>query len=210
MSKTAHLYPLIFTALTAVTSCHSAKRYSGNVVHGVSATAKKIGGGAAKLWPWKGTPKPPPTATSQPTNPSAPPAAPPPRADIPNPFPAGPQLVTDAELGDSSTSLQTTTTTLPGGWVVQGTSVSYHLDAGAETPRILRALGTPASAISANGDTATAKSVHYRSKSGVLILLGDPTLKTSGQTLKGQGPNTSIKIHIPTGAITVDGPTTYQ
>ena len=53
--------------------------------------------------------------------------------------------------------------------------------------------------------TATAREIHYRKDSGVLVLNGEPVLKAGNQTLKATGTGAMIKIRLATGAVGVDG-----
>ncbi len=190
-------------------SCHTARRVGGAMASGagyVGHGAKKLGGSAARLWPWRtGTPKPDPAPAAGSGDP-----APAVKPVVPTPFPANGLLVAESELGDDATRLQATSVNIPGGWEIKGASIAYHLDADGSSPRILKATGTPATATSVNGDIASARAIHYRLRSGVLVLTGDPVLKTGGQTIRSRGGNTTIKIHVPTGAMTVDGPASYE
>ena len=204
---------LCLPALALLTSCGTARRMSnamasgaGNVGGYVSGGARKLGGQAARLWPWKpgvAAPDPAPVRDNRRDEQADRPLTPP-------SFPTSGSLVAESELGDDATRLQATSVHIPGGWEIKGSSIAYHLDADGTSPRILKATGTPAVASTSNGDTASAAAIHYRLKTGVLVFSGDPVLKTGGQSIRGKGPGTTIRIHVPSGAMTVDGPANYE
>lgn len=134
-------------------------------------------------------------------------------ADQPMPaahnFPKTGLLVTDAELGTEATRLEATAVNLEGGWVLNGSMVEYLLEPGASDPKALRVKGSPATAVLGEGESATrasAAEIHYHAATRVLYLKGNPEMITAGSRLSANSPSTTIKIHLPSGAMSVDGP----
>lgn len=124
-------------------------------------------------------------------------------------FPKTGLLVTDAELGPDATRLEATAVNLGGGWSLDGEVVEYYLESGASDPRALRVKGSPATATLGTGEAATAASaneLHYHAASQVLVLKGKPQVLSGGVKLTATSPGTLIKIHLPSGAMVVDGP----
>ncbi|MDB6069416.1 MAG: hypothetical protein JWL81_587 [Verrucomicrobiales bacterium] len=171
--------------------------------------AKALAAGATRLITFGSAnraPAPAPLAQSPPTDrkePGLPPA---------HVFPKTGLLVTEAELGPDATRLETTAVTLAGGWVLNGENLAYRLDPGADDPAALRVKGSPATAKLADPadptsiTTATAREIHYHSGNQVLTLRGGAILSSAGTTVSATAPGTLIKIHLPTGAISIDGP----
>ena len=152
----------------------------------------------------KGPPAPAPLTPAAPKDtPGLPPA---------HKFPATGLLVTDSELGPDATRLQSTAVNLAGGWILNGTDLAYRLQPGADDPSALRVKGSPATATltSENGTTtATARELHYHATNQILTLRGNPTLSSPGTTITAS-PQTLIKIHLPTGSISITGPARWS
>ena len=124
-------------------------------------------------------------------------------------FPVTGLLVTEAELGPDATRLETTAVNLGGGWVLNGTSVAYRLAPGTDDPAALRVKGHPARAVlTTDGSitTATASELHYHATNQVLTLRGNASLASAGSRVSATAPQTQIRIHLPTGAISIVGP----
>jgi hypothetical protein len=126
-------------------------------------------------------------------------------------FPSSGLMVTEAELGSDATRLEATAVNLAGGWSLNGSEVAYRLPPGADDPTALRVKGTPATATLNHSDTptpttASAREIHYHSANQVLTLRGNATLTSSGTTVTATSPGTLLKIHLPTGSISLDGP----
>ncbi len=124
-------------------------------------------------------------------------------------FPSSGLIVTDAELGPDATRLEATAVNLAGGWTLNGSEVAYLLPPGADDPSALRIKGSPATATLSSETTTTtasAREIHYHSANQVLTLRGNATLTSSGTTVTATAPRTLLKIHLPTGAISLDGP----
>lgn len=127
----------------------------------------------------------------------------------PHVFPSSGLLVTEAELGPDATRLEATAVNLGGGWVLNGTSVAYHLEPGADDPRALLVKGQPATAVlSSEGTTTTASAseLHYHASNQVLTLKGGALLASSTTRVGATSAQTQIRIHLPTGAISITGP----
>ena len=183
--------------------------------------ARKAAGQAARLWPWRGEAQ---AESAAGTSPAAGPAAttPSPAAgqaatgassttapDAPIAgfkFPSGNLLVARSEFGPGASHLENAGVTLPGGWDIKAASIWYHTDTDGLSARVLRADGSPATASSTNGDVAEAAEIHFRNATGVLVLRGNPVLRAGANSVRGSSPATVIRIHVPTGAISVDGP----
>lgn len=152
-------------------------------------------------------------SASRPAPPS--PLAPPPEPGLPTPFrfPTRGLLVSDAELGPDPTRLQATALTLAGGWVLQGSDVAYRLPPGADDPTALRIRGQPATATlapeAANPTQASAQEIHYHASNQVLTLRGQALLSSSGTRVAATSPATLLKIHLPSGAISIEGPASW-
>lgn len=168
--------------------------------------ARTIAAGATRLVTFGNAnrkPAPAPLAPPQPARgePSLPPQ---------HKFPATGLLVTETELGSDATRLEATAVNLGGGWVLNGDSVAYRLEPGADDPTALRVKGRPATAILTSGDgvttTATATELHYHSINQVLTLKGGASLSSSTSRVAATAPQTQIRIHLPTGAIAIVGP----
>ena len=168
--------------------------------------AKAIAAGATRLVTFgrsKTKPAPAPLATAKPA--SSPDGTP----LTPHVFPSSGLLVTEAELGPDATRLEATAVNLGGGWVLNGTSVAYHLDPGADDPKALLVKGRPATAVlSTEGTTTTASAseLHYHASNQVLTLKGGAVLASSTTRVSATAPQTQIRIHLPTGAISITGP----
>lgn len=124
-------------------------------------------------------------------------------------FPSKGLMVSESELGPDATRLEATAVTLAGGWTLNGNSVAYHLEPGADDPTALLVKGSPATASLKSEDTttqATAREFHYHAANQVLTLKGSPVLTSSSTTITATSAATLIKIHLPTGAISIDGP----
>ncbi len=123
------------------------------------------------------------------------------------PFPASGLLVTESELGPDATRLEATAVTLAGGWTLNGSNDAYRLEPGADDPTALRITGNPATAMLPNGETtASAREIHYHSGNQVLTLRGNAILASAISRVTATAPSTLIKIHLPTGAISIAGP----
>jgi hypothetical protein len=166
--------------------------------------AKALAAGATRLITFGSATRPAPPAPLAPPKDNSPvlPAA--------HAFPTSGLLVTENELGPDATRLQATAVNLAGGWVLNGSDLAYRLPPGADDPSALRVKGSPATATLTPEDTTTttasAREIHYHSANQVLILRGSATLASAGTTITGTSSSTSIKIHLPTGAIAIDGP----
>ena len=126
-----------------------------------------------------------------------------------HPFPTRGLIVTDSELGPDATRLQTTAVNLAGGWALNGSNVAYRLEPGADDPTALRVQGSPATAILHNDGiptTASAREIHYHAANQVLTLRGQAVLASVGTSVTATASTTLIKIHLPSGAISIDGP----
>ena len=122
-------------------------------------------------------------------------------------FPATGLLVSESELGPDATRLEATAVNLAGGWTLNGSQVAYRLEPGAEDPAALRIKGSPATAsLSNEATTASAREIHYHASNQVLTLRGNAALASAGSRVAATAPSTLIKIHLPTGAISIDGP----
>jgi hypothetical protein len=122
-------------------------------------------------------------------------------------FPTSGLLVTESELGPEATRLEATAVTLAGGWTLNGSNIAYHLEPGADDPAALRITGSPATAKLSTGETtASAREIHYHSGNQVLTLRGDASLASAISRVTATAPSTLIKIHLPTGAISIAGP----
>lgn len=172
--------------------------------------AKALAAGATRLITFGSAnraPAPAPLAKTTPSAENKEPGLPP--AHV---FPKTGLLVTEAELGPDATRLETTAVTLAGGWVLNGENLAYRLDPGADDPAALRVKGSPATAKLADPadpasiTTATAREIHYHSGNQVLTLRGNAILSSAGTTVSATSPGTLIKIHLPTGAISIEGP----
>lgn len=124
-------------------------------------------------------------------------------------FPPGASLlVGESNLGAAATRAEFQKIPLPGGWQVSGPLCAWRVTAVDDYPAYFRASGGPCTATSGEADTlvtATAREIHYRKDSGVLVLNGEPVLKAGNQTLKATGTGAMIKIRLATGAVGVDG-----
>lgn len=123
-------------------------------------------------------------------------------------FPNRGLLVTGAELGTEATRLQATAVNLAGGWVLNGNEVAYVLPPGADDPTALLVRGTPATALLTSDSgttTGSARELHYHSANQILTLKGNPQLSSAGSVVEGTSSGTLIKIHLPTGSISVEG-----
>ncbi len=164
--------------------------------------AKSLAASASRLITFGSSRRPPPPS----------PLAPPPTTGLPPafPFPTQGLLVSDAELGPDATHLQATAVTLAGGWVLQGTAVAYRLAPGADDPAALRIQGQPATATLSPEDAdptqASAQEMHYHASNQVLTLRGQALLSSAGTRVAATSPSTLLKIHLPTGAISLEGP----
>lgn len=172
----------------------------------LGSSARKVAGKAANLWPWK-----PDDATASPASPdssgTAPTATAPTEKRIEGfKFPSGPLTVASSEFSPAATQLDNAGVTLPGGWDIKASSIRYELEPDGLTARILLASGKPAAAISSNDDRAEASEIHFRNATGVLLLRGNPVLRSGAHSVRAVSPSTVIKIHLPSGAIAVDGP----
>ena len=124
-------------------------------------------------------------------------------------FPASGLLVSEAELGPDATRLEATAVNLGGGWILNGTTVTYRLESGADDPAALLVKGRPATAVlTTNGvvTTASGEELHYHAGNQVLTLKGKASLATSTSRVEATSRQTQIRIHLPTGAISVVGP----
>ena len=167
--------------------------------------AKALAAGATRLVTFgrsKTKPAPAPLAT---TKPAASPDGSPLKLHV---FPSSGLLVTEAELGPDATRLEATAVNLGGGWVLNGTSVAYHLDPGADDPTALLVKGRPATAVlsSEGTTTASASELHYHASNQVLTLKGSAVLASATTRVSATAPQTQIRIHLPTGAISITGP----
>ncbi len=165
--------------------------------------AKALAAGATRLITFGSATRPAPPAPLAPRKDNSPalPAA--------HAFPTSGLLVTEDELGPDATRLQSTAVNLAGGWVLNGSDLAYRLPPGADDPSALRVKGSPATATLTSEDTTTtasAREIHYHSANQVLTLRGNAALASAGTTITGTASSTSIKIHLPTGAIAIDGP----
>jgi hypothetical protein len=171
--------------------------------------AKALASGASRLITFgsaQSKPAPPPLAAKKPDQGPAFPAT--------YTFPRTGLLVTDAELGPDATRLQATAVHLAGGWTLNGNDLAYRLPPGADDPAALRIKGSPANAVLKSGSesdagsptTATAREIHYHSANQVLTLRGNPVLESSGTKITATASQTQIHIHLPSGAIEVEGP----
>lgn len=168
--------------------------------------AKTFAAGATRLVTFGSAnrkPAPPPLAPAKPpgsTEPSLPAA---------HQFPARGLLVTEAELGPDATRLEATAVNLGGGWVLNGSSVAYNLETGADDPTALLVKGRPATAsLTTDGVTTTASAgeLHYHAANQVLTLKGGASLAAATTRVAATAPQTQIRIHLPTGAISITGP----
>jgi hypothetical protein len=191
-------------------SVSSSARSVGSATASASkATGRILGSGArlatdsaARLWPWKdkeGQPGEKPGAQTTAGNPAEKPV----EAFT---FPTGSPFVRPSEFSAADARLENTSVTLPGGWDIRGSTIQYHLADDGLTAAFLRATGEPASATSSHGDSAEASEIHYRHSSGVLLLRGKPLLRAGSNSVRATSAATSIRIHIASGAIAVDGP----
>jgi len=171
----------------------------------LGSSARKVAGKAANLWPWK-----PDSATAATDSPSSTGTA-----ATPAPtekriegfqFPSGQLTVAASEFSPDATQLDNAGVTLPSGWDIKASSIRYELEPDGLTARILLASGKPAAAISSNEDRAEASEIHFRNATGVLLLRGNPVLRSGAHSVRAVSPSTVIKIHLPSGAIAVDGP----
>lgn len=124
-------------------------------------------------------------------------------------FPSSGLIVTDSELGPDATRLEATAVNLAGGWSLNGSEVAYRLPPGADDPSALRVKGNPATATLISDSTTTiasAREIHYHSANQVLTLRGNATLSSADTTVTATSSGTLLKIHLPTGAISLDGP----
>lgn len=229
-----HVLPYTFAALATLPACHSmksvgqgiqagsgavsrpvvngSKKIAGATVSGSRMLAgatltgvKKVASGARRMITFGRSddqPAPAPQAAAVPSD-----------ADKPLPpghdFPRTGLLVSDAELGPDATRLEDTAVNLGGGWSLNGKTVEYFLESGASDPRALRIKGSPATATLGTGEaatSATANELHYHAASQVLVLKGKPQMVSGGMRLLSTSPGTLIKIHLPSGAMVVDGP----
>lgn len=187
----------------------SARSVGSATANATKATGRLLGSGArlatgsaARLWPWKdkdGQPREKPPAQTT----AGKPAEKPVEAFT---FPSGSPLVRPAEFSPADARLENSSVTLPGGWDIRGSTIQYHLADDGLTAAFLRATGSPASATSSNGDSAEASEIHYRHSPGVLLLRGKPLLRAGSNSVRATSPSTSIRIHLESGAIAVDGP----
>ena len=172
----------------------------------LGSSARKVAGKAANLWPWK-----PDDATDSPSSPdssgtAATATAPTEKRIEGFKFPSGPLTVAASEFSPAATQLDNAGVTLPGGWDIKASSIRYELEPDGLTAKILLASGKPAAAISSNDDRAEASEIHFRNATGVLLLRGNPVLRSGAHSVRAVSPSTVIKIHLPSGAIAVDGP----
>jgi len=187
----------------------SARSLGSATANATKATGRLLGSGArlatgsaARLWPWKGKDgqsgeKPASPATAG--NPAEQPLE-------AFPFPTSSPPVRPSEFSPADTRLENSSVTLPGGWDIRGSTIQYHLGDDGLTAAFLRATGSPASATSSHGDSAEASEIHYRDSPGVLLLRGKPILRAGANSVRATSPSTSIRIHLESGAIAVDGP----
>jgi hypothetical protein len=191
----------------------SARSVGSATANATKATGRFLGSGArlatgsaARLWPWKdkdAQPRGKPPAQTTAGNPAEKPAEKPVEAFT---FPTGNPLVRPAEFSPADARLENSSVTLAGGWDIRGSTIQYHLADDGLTAAFLRATGSPASATSSNGDSAEASEIHYRHSPGVLLLRGKPLLRAGSNSVRATSPSTSIRIHLESGAIAVDGP----
>lgn len=167
--------------------------------------AKALAAGATRLVTFGSANRPPapaplaPKATTD-DGPALPPA---------HKFPTSGLLVTESELGPDATRLTATAVNLAGGWSLNGNDVAYRLEPGADDPTALLVKGTPATAALTSEETTTtasAREIHYHAANQVLTLRGNPKLTSAGTTVAGTASSTLLKIHLPTGSISLDGP----
>ena len=128
-------------------------------------------------------------------------------------FPASGLLVTEAELGSDATRLESTAVNLGGGWVLNGTDVAYRLDPGADDPTALRVKGRPATAVLTTDGvttTASASELHYHAANQVLTLKGEASLSSATSRVAATAAQTQIRIHLTTGAISINGPARWS
>lgn len=167
--------------------------------------AKSLAAGATRLITFgsaKRKPAPAPLAPAKPADPDAAPLK-------PHVFPSSGLLVTAAELGPDATRLEATTVNLGGGWVLNGESAAYHLKPGADDPTALLVKGRPATAVLTSEGfttTASASELHYHAANQVLTLKGNAILASAVSRVSATADSTQIRIHLPTGAISVTGP----
>ncbi len=167
--------------------------------------AKSLAAGATRLVTFGSAARPVPPS----------PLASPPEPNLPTPFrfPTSGLLVSDAELGPDPTRLQATALTLAGGWVLQGREVAYRLQPGADDPAALRVRGQPATATlspeAADPTQASAQEIHYHASHQVLTLRGQALLSSGGTRVAATSPSTLLKIHLPSGAISIEGPASW-
>lgn len=182
---------------------------AGAVTRPVVSGSKKLATGATKLWPWGGDggTNEDPAAVPKPAGvPLAPEDKPLPPSHV---FPRTGLLVADSELGADASRLANTSITLPGGWEVHGTELAYLLPSGSSDPVALLVKGAPARAVSGSGPSATeatASELHYHAANGVLTLRGNPSIVSEGRKVASTRATTLIKIHLATGAMSIDGP----
>lgn len=168
--------------------------------------AKSIAAGATRLVTFRSANQKPAPSPLAPVKPSAEggPSLPPPHI-----FPESGLLVTSGELGPDATRLEATAVNLGGGWVLNGTSTAYHLPPGSDDPTALLVKGSPALAqLDSEGTvtTGSAAELHYHAGNQVLTLKGNPSLASGSSRLTATASNTQIRIHLPTGAISIIGP----
>jgi hypothetical protein len=190
----------------------SARSVGSATANATKATGRFLGSGArlatgsaARLWPWKGKDgQPNEKPADQNTRGSA--GRPTEKPVEAFAFPTGNPLVRPTEFSAADARLANSSVTLPGGWDIRGSTIQYHLSDDGLTAAFLRATGSPASATSSNGDSAEASEIHYRHSPGVLLLRGKPLLRAGSNSVRATSPSTSIRIHLESGAIAVDGP----
>ncbi len=191
-------------AMASATAAGSRK-----VVTATATGAKSLASGATRLITFGNSSRQPPPAPLAPAKATQPKESSLPPAHI---FPTSGLLVTDAELGPDATRLQATAVNLAGGWILNGTSLAYRLAPGADDPTALRVKGKPATAVlqsEGTTTTGTADEIHYHAANQILTLKGNPTLGDGTSRVSATASYTQIRLHLPTGAISINGPASW-